>query len=190
MRQLMKRSANKAAWRKGRQLGCRAGLAHGLRGEEGSSLVEMGLATVILMMLVLGVIQFSLLFFAYNEVSDAARMATRWAAVRGANSCANTNYELASCGASAADITNYVHGLGYPGLVASQINVTPCWLQQVTTPTSTVPISSWSTSTCGTSTVPGNEVQVTVSYAYPIFVPYWRAASITVKSTAAMVVAQ
>lgn len=188
MRQLMKRSANKAAWRKGRQLGCRAGLAHGLRGEEGSSLVEMGLATVILMMLVLGVIQFSLLFFAYNEVSDAARMATRWAAVRGANSCANTNNGLAGCGASAADITTYVQGLGYPGLVASQINVSPCWLQQITTPTSTVPISSWPA--CGGSNSPGNEVQVKVSYAYPVIVPYWRAASITVSSTAAMVVAQ
>lgn len=185
MRQLMKENANKEAERQGRQPGCRAGLAHGLRGEEGSSLVEMGLATVILMMLVLGVIQFSLVFFAYNEVSDAARMATRWAAVRGANSCANTSNSLAGCGASAADITTYVQGLGYPGLVASNVHVTPCWLQE------SLPPTSWST-TCGTSliNVPGNEVQVTVWYNYPIFVPYWRAASIKVSSTAAMVVAQ
>ena len=183
MRQLMKENANKEAGRKGRQPGWRAGLAHGLRGEEGSNLVEMGLATVILMMLVIGVIQFSLVFFAYNEVSDAARMATRWAAVRGGNSCANTGNSLPGCGASAADITNYVQGLGYPGLVASNVHVTPCWLQE------SLPPTSWS-STCGASNVPGNEVQITVWYNYPIFVPYWTAASIRVSSTAAMVIAQ
>lgn len=153
-------------------------------GEQGASLVETGLAMLILMPLLLGAIEFSLVFFAYHEVTDAARVATRWAAVRGSTSCSNTP-NLTNCGATATDIQNYVQGLGYPGLVSSNIQVSASWLQA----TSSIP-TSWSACSTGTCNAPGNQVQVTVSYVYPIVIPYWKKANINITSTSAMAIAQ
>ncbi|MGA9060638.1 MAG: hypothetical protein WB341_03130 [Terracidiphilus sp.] len=56
------------------------------------------------------------------------------------------------------------------------------------TATSTTP-TSWSACT-GTCNEPGNEVQVTVSYGFPLAIPYWKATTITFSSTGTMVIAQ
>jgi Flp pilus assembly protein TadG len=154
-----------------------------LRGEEGSSLVETGMALLIFLPLLFGAIQFSLVFYTYHDVTDAARQAVRWAAVRGSTSCTNTP-GLYDCKATSDEIQSYVRGLGYPGLVASNINVATSWLSASSVPT------SWSA--CGVSpcNAPGNQVQVTVSYSYPISIPYWKSTSFNISSTSAMVIAQ
>ena len=153
-------------------------------GEEGSSLVEMAMTLLVFLPLLLGAIEFSLVFYAYHDVTDAARVACRWAAVRGSTSCTNTP-GLTGCNATSAQIQSYVQGLGYPGLVAANLSVTSSWL----TATTTTP-TSWSACSTGTCNAPGNEVQVKVSYSYPITIPYWKVTSINIGSTAAMVIAQ
>ena len=153
-------------------------------GEEGSNLVEMAMALLVFLPLLLGAFEFSLVFYAYHDVTDAARMACRWAAVRGSTSCTNTP-GLTGCDATSAQIQSYVQALGYPGLVGSSLNVTSTWL----TATTTTP-TSWSACSAGTCNAPGNEVQVKVSYAFPISIPYWQVTTINIGSTAAMVIAQ
>lgn len=152
-------------------------------GDEGSSLLETALVMLLFLSLVIGAIQFSLVFFAFNNVTDAAREAARWAAVRGSMSCTNTP-GLTGCNATSAQITSYVQGKGYPGLVASNISVTTTWLLA-----SSSTHASWSTCS-GRCNAPGNQVQVQVTYSLPIAIPYWTATSININSTAAMVIAQ
>ena len=159
-------------------------LRRGIRGDEGSNLVELGMAMLIFLPLLLGTIEFSLVFLTYHEMTDAARQAARWAAVRGSTSCTNTP-SLPDCDATSADIQSFVQGIGYPGLAPANISVSTSWL----TATATTP-TSWSACSAGACNAPGNQVQVTVSYAYPISIPYWKATSVNVSSTAAMVIAQ
>ncbi len=157
---------------------------HPTRGEEGSSLVEMAMALLIFLPLLLGAVEFSLVFYTYHDVTDSARMACRWAAVRGSTSCTNTP-GLNDCDATSSQIQSYVQALGYPGLVGSNLNVTATWLSATTsTPT------SWSACSSGTCNAPGNEVQVKVSYAFPISIPYWQVTTIDISSSATMVIAQ
>ena len=53
------------------------------KSEEGSSLVEFALIFLVLMTMMLGIIDFCRAAYAYHFVSNAAREATRYAAVRG-----------------------------------------------------------------------------------------------------------
>lgn len=156
----------------------------GLLGEEGATLVEMAVSSVVLFAILIGIIEVSLGLYSYNFVADGARQATRWAMVRGSTSCVNTP-NLTHCNAASTDIQNYVKGLGYPGLSASNLTITPTWLTaSATTPT------TWSTCSSGTCNLPGNEVQVQVTYAFPIGIPFWTITSINVSSTSSMVISQ
>jgi Flp pilus assembly protein TadG len=152
--------------------------------EEGSNLVESAIGYAFLLIVLIGTVEFSYAFYSEQNVADASRQASRWAAVRGSTSCAN-DVNLTGCNATRADIQSFVRGLSYPGVVSSNLSVTTGWLiQSAGTP------ATWSACTSGTCNVPGNEVQVTVSYAFPISIPYWKSTSITFGSTGTMVIAQ
>jgi Flp pilus assembly protein TadG len=154
-----------------------------LRRQEGSALLEAALTFGIVMLLLFGAVEFSYAFYAYQDVADAARQASRWASVRGSTSCANVP-GLSGCGASSGDIQTYVQNLAYAGIVTANLNTSVTWLSASTsTPT------TWSA--CATPCKsPGNQVQVTVSYAFPLAVPYWKASTINFSSTGSMVIAQ
>jgi hypothetical protein len=62
--------------------------------------------------------------------------------------------------------------------------VSTTWLVHSSTPT------SWSTCSKSPCNVPGNEVQVTVSYTLPISIPYGKATTFNISSTGTMVIAQ
>jgi Flp pilus assembly protein TadG len=153
--------------------------------EEGASMVETAVAMLVLLPILLGVIEFSLLFYAYHDVTDAAREACRWAAVRGSLSCTNTP-GLTNCKATTDQIQSYVRNLGYPGLTPANLSVTTNWLVASAPP----PPTTWSACSSGTCNAPGNEVQVTVTYPFTIAIPFWKAAAIKVSSTSTMVIAQ
>lgn len=151
----------------------------GISGDEGATLVETALAFIILLTFLFGIIQFSLSLYTFNYVSDAAREATRWAMVRG-NQCSKLDH----CGASQTDIQTYVRGLGYPGIDPSKLTATAVWY----TPSASTP-TTWSTCT-PTSTAPcniaGNQLRVTVKYAFPLNIPFWRASTLNLQSTSAI----
>ena len=54
-----------------------------LKGEDGNGLVEYALVLMFLMSMLLGIVDFGRALYSYHFLSNAAREATRWAAVRG-----------------------------------------------------------------------------------------------------------
>jgi Flp pilus assembly protein TadG len=155
------------------------------RGEEGSALVEMALASAVFFALVFGIVQISFAFYIFNFVSDAAREATRWAIVRGSASCTNTP-NLSACNATSTDIQNFVQQLNLPGSHASNLAVQVNWLQVGTT---TKGATTW-TQCPSACTNPGNAVQVQVSYPFRLAIPFWQSPALSLSSTSQMVISQ
>lgn len=162
----------------------------GMKGDKGETLVETAVSISVVLMLIFGVFDFSLAFYTYHYVSDAAREGSRWAMVRGGASCAQTP-NLFACGATGNQVSTYVKGLGYPGIDSTnymQVNTT--WLCAGTLSGATG--QTWSASNCGTTgqNAPGNQVQVTVTYAFPLQVPFVNLQALNVSSTSTMVISQ
>jgi Flp pilus assembly protein TadG len=165
-----------------------AALSRRSRDDRGASLVETAIAAFVVILLLFGVFDMSLAFYAYHYVSDAAREGSRWAIVRGSRSCIQTP-NLSDCNATGSEITAYVKGLNYPGIDSSKMDVTAAWLCQGTVNGSTG--DSWAACDEGTTqNAPGNQVQVSVTYHFPLNIPFWSQTTLNVGSTSAMVISQ
>jgi Flp pilus assembly protein TadG len=159
-----------------------------VRNEDGSNLVEMGLSMIVFMPFFFAVIQFSYGLYVYNYVGEAAREATRWAAVRGSTCYSDLGSSFCpSNGSSDTDIQSYVQGMGFPGMNKSSISVATNWY----TASSGTP-RTWSLCSSGIPACnkPGNQVQIAVSYPVPLPIPFWKSLTLTVKSTSQMVIVQ
>lgn len=155
-----------------------------LLGCEGAALAEFAVSCIILIPIIFGFIETCLAFYAYNFVSDAAREATRYAIVRGSDSCTNTP-ALRPCDiTTSAPLQTYVQSLGYPGLNPSNLVVSVKFFKASTTQPTT-----WTTS-CATCNQPGNQVQVLVKYNFPIGIPFWKVTTISIGSVSSMVISQ
>jgi Flp pilus assembly protein TadG len=152
-----------------------------LCGDQGQSLYEFAWIIGILFMLLLGIIGLGLAGYTYHYVSEAAREGTRYAIVRGA-SCAG----MPDCNASANQISTYVKGLGYGGINPTNMTVTTTWWS----PSVIAPSPVWSICGAGTCNAPGNMVEVNVTYAYPLDIPFWGNKTINLSSTSQMVISQ
>ena len=160
--------------------------------EEGGSLVEMALSCLILIPVLFGIVELSIGLYCYHYAADAAREASRWAIVRG--STCNTLFGAAYCsptsangtGATAADIAQYVKALGYP--YSGGVTTTVQWCTNGgATP------ATWTTcynTTPSTYNQPGNQVQVSVSYSYPLIIPLVKRFSINLSSVSSMTIVQ
>lgn len=158
-----------------------------VNGEEGGSLIEAALSISIFLMVLFAVFDLSIAFYTYHYVSDAAREGTRYAMVRGA-ACSGQSHTT-PCPITSDEIASYVENLDYPGIDASDfMTVSSTWLSQGS------PSGSGNTWTaCGTTAackVHGNQVQVTVSYAFPLDIPLWKLDSLSISSTSSMVISQ
>lgn len=164
-----------------------AGL-RGLSGEDGNGLIEYALIFMFLMSMLLGIIDFSRALYSYHFLSNAAREATRWAAVNGATCGALTASNPAgdsSCNgvggmnngpASATDIQNYVTKITPPGVDATQVTTTASW-------------PGTGPSTCSTTVnAPGCPVEVQISYNFTFIVPFIRAAPLTISSSSETII--
>jgi len=143
--------------------------------ERGTSLVEFALIFILLATIVLGIMSFAHALYAYHFIDHAAKSATRWAAVNGAQ-CVNDGsctapvtctagsctYCTTGCAAaSSSDIQNYVVSLAPPGVNAANITATTTWPVQTTSPT------ACSTTNNGI----GCTVKVTISYPFQFDFP-------------------
>ncbi len=155
-----------------------------LHGQEGSSTVEVALASLVFLAMLIGSFEALLGLYTYNFVSEAAREASRYAAVRGSTSCTNTP-NLTNCNATSDKIQTWVKSRGYPGIKTSNLTVTATW----NTVSASTP-ATWSTCTTGTCNAPGNMVKVVATYAYPLHVPFAPTLSINLTSTSRMVISQ
>jgi Flp pilus assembly protein TadG len=145
--------------------------------ERGSSMVEFALGASLLFMLVFGVIAMCLALYSYNVVSEAAREATRYAIVRGS---ACTSFATA-CPAASPDIQTYVKGLTYPGINPNNLTAVTAWSPYPAGATCQPLLS------CNN---PGNQVMVTVTYQFPLVIPFVPSRTLSMSSTAEMVISQ
>lgn len=161
----------------------------GLVSEDGGSLVEMAVCCLVLLPILFGIIQLSIALCCYHYAGDAAREASRWAMVRGAN--CNGYFGNAYCsptsasgsGATGADVSAYVAGLGYP--FSGSVTTTTKWC----TNSGTTPATWTSCSTTQDNAI-GNLVQVKVSYAYPLVIPFVPNNTINLGSISSMTIVQ
>ena len=147
-------------------------------GEEGSATVEFAMAAVLLFTVLFGVLAIGLALYSYNVISEAAREGTRYAIVRGSGSCA---YLTPGCNVSAAAIQTYIQNLGFPGINSNNISVATAW-----SPTT-------AGATCSPSAAcnnPGNQVKVTVTYSFPLIIPFVPSQTLEMSSTSQMVISQ
>lgn len=152
--------------------------------DEGSTLVETAVSCTLLIALVIGCMQTCMALYTYHYTAQAARMATRYAMVRGSTSCSSTP-NLSNCNATTSEITNYVQGLGFPGITASNVSVTTTWCaSNGTTP------ATWASCTATTSNAPGNLIKVVVSYPHTFAIPFTSSLAVNVSSTSQAVVSQ
>lgn len=174
----------------------------GLLRQDGASLVEVAVSLSVYLMLLFSVTELSLTMYSYNFVSDAAREATRFAVIRGANSCyagaGFPNCNLGPTNISSATNANrnpvlqYIDGLRYPGLDANNLsaNVT-WWIARQNANGNT----NWTTQCPGrvdakgnACNAEGNAVRVVVTYNFPLNLPWMRASLVRVSSTSQMVI--
>jgi len=156
------------------------------RGEEGGSLVEMAISCLILIPILFGIIQLSIGLYCYHYAADAAREASRFAIVRGAN-CMTNLKSKAYCsptdangsGATPNDIGQYVKGLGYP--YSGSAITTVQWCKSP---------APWTNCSTTRDNSVGNQVQVKVTYSYPLVIPYIKANTLLIGSTSSMTIVQ
>jgi Flp pilus assembly protein TadG len=146
---------------------------------KGQVLVETALCFVLLFGLLSGLMLLALTIYEYHSIPQTAREGSRWAAVRGSASCTATHVD--HCNASATDIANYVAGLGFSHITASNVTVSWC----------TPPLGG-TAGTCSAATAndPGNLVQVQVRYSTTLVAPMLSSNAITMGSTSQMLISQ
>ncbi len=140
-----------------------------LSGEEGQSLVESALTFPVMFTLMFCFMTLCLIFYSATMISENAREGTRYAIFHGATCTTSGN---ASCTATASQINTYVSGLGWPNIGGGTMTVYTCF----------IPSGGGSCTTGGSEAV-GNLVQITVTYVFPISLPYVPRRSITISST-------
>ena len=147
-----------------------------LRDQQGAGLIEFALGAMVLFMILFGVLSLCFAFYSYNVVSESAREATRYAIVRG-SACSG----FTDCNITAAQIQTHVKSLGFPGINPSNLTTTTAW--------AAYPAGG----TCQPSAScnnPGNQVTVTVTYTFPLAIPFVPNRTLTMTNTAAMVISQ
>jgi Flp pilus assembly protein TadG len=143
-----------------------------LKGEDGNNLIEYALVFMVFMSLLLGIVDFSRALYSYHFLSNAAREATRWAAVRG-NTCTNDG----SCAAEAlqSDIQTYVTSITPPGVDSTKLTTSAFW--------------SGAGPVClNDAHSPGCTVEVQVSYQFDFVVPFIRSTPLTLSSSSEMTI--
>jgi len=152
-------------------------MLHRLRGECGSTLLEFVLVIIFFLTMLFGIAGFGMALYAYHFVSNAAREATRYAAVRG-STCTSDNSCVVDANPGNTVVQDYVATIVPPGIDNTKVTTSPLWPVQVNGPT-----------ICGTTlNAPGCVVQVQVTYNFNFIFPLISSATLPLSSTSQMVI--
>jgi Flp pilus assembly protein TadG len=95
------------------------------RDERGATLIEFAFACMVFFMVVFFLIQFGIVVWRYNHVSNLAQEGARYAIVRGAiNTTACAAYTDVGCSASEANVQDFVVSRSLGLVVASDVSTT------------------------------------------------------------------
>jgi hypothetical protein len=172
------------------------------RREDGNTMVEMALVSAFVYLpMLFGVFQVSYGLYVYNYVCSAAHQATRYAAVRGVNSCTiQSNFvdcNLSPAGStnpspgSGTPLQNYVQSFGFMGIDQSKITVTGTWYTRSNDNSGGFSNASW-TPACTTSgcNAIGNAVEVSVVYQFPLNIPFWKNKTLPITGVSKMMISE
>ncbi|HKF52523.1 MAG TPA: TadE/TadG family type IV pilus assembly protein [Candidatus Acidoferrales bacterium] len=149
--------------------------------ERGSTLVEFALVFILFMTILLGIAGFGHALYAYHYVSSAARQATRWAIVNGAD-CTSDN--TCTAPASKSDVQTFVQNVTPQGIDWSQVTVTTCGMS------GDAECADSTLTACATTVNdPGCVAQVKVSYNFQFVFPLLPTNTLTLSSTSEMIIA-
>lgn len=137
--------------------------------QEGSSIVEFAIVSTLVLLLIFGTIDFGIATYTVHLVSDAARMGSRYAMVRG-STC---NY--AGCQADSAKIDAYVKSVFRPMVDVNSVTVTTTWA---------------STAQCPTAPFQGPGCAVSVNVRYPYKFLTLNLSPLNISSTSQSIIAQ
>lgn len=188
MRGCLHRIARRVLSRRLSRKGCLARLAS----DDGGSLVELALTSAVTLSLLFGVFEVSMALYSYHFVAEAAREGSRFAMVRGFQCPTNVTVSYCSptaantTGAVASDVSHYVANLGVP--FARNLTVTTTWLSKSQDANGFDIWTACTTAPCNMPTT--NAVQVTVTYAYPLNIPFSKKFTINMGSKSMMVISQ
>ncbi len=153
------------------------------RDQGGNELLEYSLASSVLLLLIFGIMDCSRALYSYHYVAQAARQASRFAAVRGATwggaSCSSFSY---ACTATSTDVTNYVKSITPLGFAFSNLAVTTTW------PGTTVNGTICSLTSVNNS--PGCVVYVKVAYSFGFVLPFLPKSALALTSTSKRMISQ
>lgn len=160
----------------------------GRKTEDGSTLVEFALIVIVFMVMLLAIIDFSRALYTYHFLDNAAKSATRWAAVNGYtcgddNSC-NGTAGMNNGPATAANIVDYVKGRVPSGIDPNKITTTVSWPLQTVGPAFCNSASAYYIA----PNYPGCTVQVHVSYDFSFLYPLIRSTSVTMSASSEMII--
>jgi Flp pilus assembly protein TadG len=143
-----------------------------MHGQRGSSMVEFAIAAGALLLVMFGIVEFGRALYYYHTVSNAARIASRWAEVRGSRCTAPVDH----CDADSGDIQGYIAST-VPLLDGNNLTVNATWS------TSTDPGVDCSAGTPLGNNDPGHFVCVTVVYRFDLAIPFFNGRPIRLTST-------
>ena len=143
--------------------------------ENGMTLVEMAVTLPILFAFLFCFMELSLAFYSYNMISETAREGSRYAMVHGASCPTSAN---PTCKATAAQVDAYVLGIGWANVAGGTMTVCTYYNN-----------NACNTNPSGSEAV-GNPVKVTVTYVFPITMPFVPKNSLTMTSTSQMTIIQ
>jgi len=126
-------------------------------------------------MVVCGIIAMSFALYSYNVVSESAREGARYAIVRG-SAC----HFAAACPAQSSDIQTYVKNLGFPGINTNNLTAASAWAAYP---------AGGACKSAGCNG-PGDQVTVTVTYQFPVAIPFVPRRTLNMSNSAAMVISQ
>jgi Flp pilus assembly protein TadG len=132
--------------------------------ERGASMVETGIALLLLLIVVFGIIDYGRAMYAYDAISNAARLGTRYAIVRG------SQCQAAGCPATGDSIQTFVRAQA-PLIDTNRMTVTTTWPN-------------------GNCKSPGCPVLVTVTYPFDFVSPVIPLAVLTMSSSSQMIISQ
>jgi Flp pilus assembly protein TadG len=150
------------------------------RGQRGASLVEYAFVVFIFLTLIFGIGGFGHALFVYHHLNNAAKEATRYAAVRGFN-CALTPVGQPSCTAlnsatgiagptTKADVQAYVQSITPQSIDSTKLIIVVCGVSD-STAACPASVASGPVACALTFNYPGCTAQVQVAYPYNFIFP-------------------
>ena len=146
-------------------------------GENGQSMIETAVSLPVLFLLLFCFMEVCLAFYTKDMISESAREGTQYAMFRSSTCTSYVNGTTGTCEAKDTAVKTYVANLGWPNLAGGSMGTSNVSVVYLTN----------TGATGGTNTV-GDEVQVTVTYAFPIILPFVPKGGLTLSSTSTMTI--